>query len=592
MLALALAMGGCPSTAYESSDDSDRSYADVVEYDDLVVSMKDLYDVEVGESISSWEVHVTGGKPPYAYEWSQSSGSSCDITRADSANCSISFQTAGTFKFKLRVEDDRGKSATAYTTVTVSEPEVEDELLQLAEGVGPDSSGVINNPGTNLKVGHIVHGAGENGTGFIRRVTRVSRDENGTITKAYTEQVYLADVLPANTHVRASTRCQIASAGVPKLRDAAATYRLVDFSDETLYENSNVRVYFSEGWLDFTPEVTVDCTLGAGLINTAVFEVTGSVDAALVINAEGTAGATLNKSINLNDIFNNKQPWSFPLSGGVIHGVVNVWLYAGIEGSVSGTATAEAGARADASLTMGASYEYGEGWEPISEFNHSWSQVGPTFDLSGSLHGRVYIYPKVEVMLYSTVGPYLEVEPSLNIDAEYDNYVIDWELSASVAARCGGRLVFFGHELGSIGPFDLFEHADTKYVIKDGQIDLTPPPDPNDAVVEVYRTITSTTREIDLRAWDHSMEDGDRIDILVNGYTYRSNLTLTNSGTTVGISLRSGHNTIDIKALNEGTSSPNTAAFSVTDDDGNKLLQEDWHMYTGEVSRLIVIYSP
>jgi len=111
-------------------------------------------------------------------------------------------------------------------------------------------------------------------------------------------------------------------------------------------------------------------------------------------------------------------------------------------------------------------------------------------------------------------------------------------------------------------------------------------------IANVYDTITSSTQKITLEVWDHGDEDGDRIDIILNGTTVRSNMELTSARQYVEIILSQGNNTVDIKALNQGTAGDNTAAFTVTDEDSNELLNEYWYMFTGEINRLLVIYQP
>lgn len=111
-------------------------------------------------------------------------------------------------------------------------------------------------------------------------------------------------------------------------------------------------------------------------------------------------------------------------------------------------------------------------------------------------------------------------------------------------------------------------------------------------IAEVFDTITSSTQQIEIFAWDcGSLEDGDEVEILLNGNSMHD-LALTFSGDSVYLTLSPGNNVVDIRALNEGTASPNTACFVVSDDWGDELLDADWNMDTGQLSRLLVIYQP
>ena len=105
-------------------------------------------------------------------------------------------------------------------------------------------------------------------------------------------------------------------------------------------------------------------------------------------------------------------------------------------------------------------------------------------------------------------------------------------------------------------------------------------------------SITCTTPTITVEAWDHGAIDGDRVDIIHNGMLILHDLLLTGGAQSLTLDLQSGANTVDIRALNEGTISPNTAAFRVRDGNGVELLNSSWEMFTGEVGRLIVLYVP
>jgi hypothetical protein len=49
-----------------------------------------------------------------------------------------------------------------------------------------------------------------------------------------------------------------------------------------------------------------------------------------------------------------------------------------------------------------------------------------------------------------------------------------------------------------------------------------------------------------------------------------------------------GLNTISFKALNQGTSGPNTASFMVFDENGKVLTSKEWNLATGAKATLSV----
>lgn len=80
---------------------------------------------------------------------------------------------------------------------------------------------------------------------------------------------------------------------------------------------------------------------------------------------------------------------------------------------------------------------------------------------------------------------------------------------------------------------------------------------------------------------DHEYPDGDRVSVSVNGEVMYNSITLTSQYRRLRINLVSGINKIDIKALNQGDSGPNTAEFVVYDDKGNVVSSKEWNLLTG-----------
>lgn len=101
--------------------------------------------------------------------------------------------------------------------------------------------------------------------------------------------------------------------------------------------------------------------------------------------------------------------------------------------------------------------------------------------------------------------------------------------------------------------------------------------------------IESKTKYIKIVCRDHGDEDGDRVSIRNNKQTVKSNLTLRKSSQTINIELKFGMNRIDFKALNQGTSGPNTAEFKVYDDRGKLLSSKEWNILTGYTATLLIV---
>lgn len=95
------------------------------------------------------------------------------------------------------------------------------------------------------------------------------------------------------------------------------------------------------------------------------------------------------------------------------------------------------------------------------------------------------------------------------------------------------------------------------------------------------------TKFVNIVCRDHQYPDGDRVQILINGAVIKHNLLLTSSYRRVEVDLLDGKNTVDIVALNQGDSGPNTAEFVVYDDKGNVISSKEWNLLTGVKATII-----
>lgn len=99
----------------------------------------------------------------------------------------------------------------------------------------------------------------------------------------------------------------------------------------------------------------------------------------------------------------------------------------------------------------------------------------------------------------------------------------------------------------------------------------------------------SNSNSINIICRDFQYPDGDRVTILVNDKPYILNITLVENYQKFSIPLNIGANKIAFKALNQGTSGPNTAGFKVYDDKGKLLSSNEWNLATGAKATLLVI---
>lgn len=90
-----------------------------------------------------------------------------------------------------------------------------------------------------------------------------------------------------------------------------------------------------------------------------------------------------------------------------------------------------------------------------------------------------------------------------------------------------------------------------------------------DYVVTNKMKVSSKT--VKITVWDHQIEDGDRINLILNDQWILTNYTLENKKYTFEVTLKEGENKLILYALNLGRYKPNTAAIMV--DDGSKKQQ-------------------
>ncbi len=101
--------------------------------------------------------------------------------------------------------------------------------------------------------------------------------------------------------------------------------------------------------------------------------------------------------------------------------------------------------------------------------------------------------------------------------------------------------------------------------------------------------LETNSKTIRIICRDHSYVDGDRVKLYVNEEVIRRSITLKSGYYSVDIDLKEGFNRIDIEALNQGSSGPNTAEFKVLDENGSLLADKEWNILTGYVATLVVI---
>ena len=101
--------------------------------------------------------------------------------------------------------------------------------------------------------------------------------------------------------------------------------------------------------------------------------------------------------------------------------------------------------------------------------------------------------------------------------------------------------------------------------------------------------VNTTSNKAIIVCRDFEYEDGDRVQILLNDEVILPNLYLKNQFFVMQIDLKLGFNKFDFKALNQGSSGPNTAELRVFDEDQKLLSSNQWNLSTGATATFIVV---
>ena len=113
-------------------------------------------------------------------------------------------------------------------------------------------------------------------------------------------------------------------------------------------------------------------------------------------------------------------------------------------------------------------------------------------------------------------------------------------------------------------------------------------------ILEKYKTDTflgefkSGTKIIKIACRDHEYPDGDLVRIWLNDKVAVDAVLLEADFKEVYLDLDEGFNKIEIEALNQGESGPNTAQFTIVDAKGKTITNNKWNLTTGVKAKLIV----
>lgn len=113
-------------------------------------------------------------------------------------------------------------------------------------------------------------------------------------------------------------------------------------------------------------------------------------------------------------------------------------------------------------------------------------------------------------------------------------------------------------------------------------------------IQEKYRSDTflgefkSGTKIIKIACRDHEYPDGDLVRIWLNNKVVVDAILLEVEYKEVYLDLDEGFNKIEIEALNQGESGPNTAQFTIVDSKGLLITNNKWNLTTGVKAKIVI----
>ena len=93
-----------------------------------------------------------------------------------------------------------------------------------------------------------------------------------------------------------------------------------------------------------------------------------------------------------------------------------------------------------------------------------------------------------------------------------------------------------------------------------------------------------------IKTRDHMDPDGDKVRVIVDDVVVILVIELESSFKTHTVDLKEGDNLLDILALNQGLSGPNTATFALYDGNNNLITTNDWNLNTGLAAKFLIEY--
>ena len=130
-------------------------------------------------------------------------------------------------------------------------------------------------------------------------------------------------------------------------------------------------------------------------------------------DAEGNFACTPDYDLWKHNIF---KPLPIRFMAGPVPVVLTLRcdLFRQVEASGSGEISAYTGFTDHAEINAGFNWKQTSGIEPIGNFQNAFNYTPPTVEGKGQIQAKVWVFPRVKVMLYDLVGPSFDIMPWLS----------------------------------------------------------------------------------------------------------------------------------------------------------------------------------
>ncbi len=320
----------------------------------------------------------------------------------------------------------------------------------------------------NLKVGDILVDSTSDKApyGYLRKVVSIEGTKSGKTVK--TGQAKLTDAVlqgkidfSANELplLRNRIRKMVLAPGV-KLRNMKnSDFAVFSFDYDVNIGDGNNKVNISgNSLLDMGMFFNFEWSyqlLPYPVVNVDLFKAGVELNQQSAININCEAGATLTKQLVLGTFY--FDPWTFSVGPVPVVFFPKVELMLGVDGQVS--AVFSTGASEEYHGALGLQYTGDNGWGPLTENNFTTDYYAPS--MQGSSSVKAQVGPKVSLMLYNVLGPYMMLSGCAQLQASYYASTGNWDLDykAGADATVGIEVDLFSFEYDWHKDFCLFKQS-------------------------------------------------------------------------------------------------------------------------------------